>query len=70
MAEEVVLTGCKERHACLYVDGVVRKDGRWLKAAFTVHKSDIEQMSRAEFEAFALRNLPHYTEDIDWSKAS
>lgn len=66
MPDEVAITRVSERHACLQVDGVVKKDGRWVKASFTVHKPDVLQMTNEEFRAFALRNLPHVTADIRW----
>ena len=69
MAEETVITRVHERFGCLYVEGKVLRDGTWLTAKFTIPKSEVIQMSRAEFEAFAQRNLPSVTIDKQWSPA-
>lgn len=66
---EAVITQISERHGCLFVKGVVRKRGEWLKADVTIMKRDVITMSKAEFEAFILRRLPEYTEDINWMEA-
>ena len=64
-----VVTRVYERHACWYVEGRVLKDGGWLDAKFTVHKPDVDHMTRPEFEDFCLRNLPLVTEDKRWTPA-
>lgn len=66
MNEEVAITRVFERHACIYVEGVVQSGRVWLKAAFTVPKSEIIHMNRDAFEVFAKRQLPTVTEDKPW----
>ena len=64
----VVLTRAYKRGACWYVEGRVNKGRGWMSAAFTAHAPDVEHMTRAEFEAFAIRQLPNVTEDNDWEQ--
>jgi len=66
---EVAITGVQERHACLYVNGVVKTELGWQKASFVVSKADIVQMDREQFEAFAKRNLPDMIEGKYWAEA-
>mgnify|MGYP001599711162 CR=1 FL=1 len=49
--------------AATVAEGKVCRKGEWLHSSFVVHAPDVEHMTRAEFEAFALRNLPGVTED-------
>jgi hypothetical protein len=69
MAAEVVITSVRERHACLFVEGVCQTPRGWRKAAFTVSKADVLRMNKREFDEFAKRNLPHVTEDEQWDTA-
>lgn len=70
MADDVQITRVYERHACWYVEGVVKTPTRgWRKASFVVHKPDVVRMSRQDFEAFAKRQLPHVTEDERYEAA-
>ena len=62
------MTRVSERHGCLYVEGVVPTPRGWKKASFVVSKADISHMSRQEFEAFAVRNLPEVTEEKSWQE--
>ena len=66
MQDEVVVTRVYERGACYFVEGRVRRDGAWLKAAFTVHKPDVFHLTRDEFYEFSKRQLPQVTEDLHW----
>lgn len=65
---DAVITRVYERHACWYVEGRVKGRDGWLKASFTAYKPDVEHMTRQEFEAFAVRNLPLVTEDKQWNE--
>jgi hypothetical protein len=69
MADEAYVTRIFERGACYVVEGRVLRQGAWLNASFTVHKPDVFHMTRDEFHAFALRQLPHVTEEKRWSPA-
>ena len=66
---ETHITGIQERHGCLFVTGKVNKGtGEWLTAQATIHKSDVEHMSKRDFEAFIHRRLPEMTiEDQDFN---
>lgn len=66
LTEPVRITRVNKRGECFHVEGVVKRRGTWLKAAFTAHASDVEHMHRDAFEAFCARQLPHMTEDVDW----
>ena len=66
--ETVVMTRSFKRGPCWYVEGRVLVGGEWRNAAFTAHAPDVESMSREEFQAFALRNLPEVTEDKSWAE--
>lgn len=63
---EGTITGVRERHACLYVEGVVETERGWEKASFVVSKADIAQMDREQFETFARRTLPDMIEGKHW----
>lgn len=60
------MTRAYKRGACWYVEGVVFRNGAWMKAAFTAHAPDVEHMNPAEFREFAERTLPSVTEDRPW----
>lgn len=64
--EPAVMTRAYKRGACWYVEGVVQRNGTWLKAAFTAYAPDIEHMSPEKFREFAERTLPSVTEDKSW----
>ena len=70
MADDVAVTRVIEKGPCFYVEGRVFKNGGWLDAAFTAYKPDVMHMSRDEFHAFAKRQLPHVTNDINWQEHS
>src|SRR5262245_45041074 len=65
-APETHITEISERWGCLRVQGVVKKDGAWVKADVQVSKEGILHMSKQEFERFILRRLPEFTVDQDW----
>jgi len=65
---ETHITRIAERHGCLFVEGVVKKRGEYLKAAATIMKRDVQHMSKPEFEAFIRRRLPEFTEDVRWEE--
>ncbi len=63
---EAVVTEIHERNGCQYVSGKVCRNGEWIDAAFTVPTGDISRMTREQFHAYAVRQLPHFCADVDW----
>ena len=66
MSETAVVTRVFERFGCIYVEGKAKTDRGWEADAFTVPKSEIIQMDRKEFQAFALKQLPFVPVNREW----
>ena len=50
------------------IEGVVLKNGSWLKAGFRILASECEHLDRDAFMAMAKQNLPLATEDLRYDE--